>query len=46
MYPADGGDPETLLQRADAAMYLSKQQGGNRIVFASGAALRDVCTVP
>ncbi len=45
MYPMDGGDPVTLLQRADAAMYLSKQQGGNRIVFASGPARQEACEV-
>jgi two-component system cell cycle response regulator len=28
---ADGGELETLLQAADAAMYAAKRQGGNRV---------------
>ncbi|MFT8419118.1 MAG: EAL domain-containing protein [Acetobacter sp.] len=30
LYPVDGEDPDTLLRRADAAMYLSKQNKANR----------------
>ncbi|MEP7183301.1 MAG: EAL domain-containing protein [Betaproteobacteria bacterium] len=33
VYPADGDDSETLLKRADAAMYLAKQQGRNGFHF-------------
>ncbi len=32
-YPADGADAATLLQRADAAMYLAKDSGKNNIQF-------------
>ncbi len=29
LYPGDGGDVRTLLEKADAAMYAAKQSGGN-----------------
>jgi predicted signal transduction protein with EAL and GGDEF domain len=32
-YPADGADAATLLQRADAAMYLAKDSGKNNMQF-------------
>ncbi len=35
--PIHGGDSDTLLRKADAAMYASKQQGGNRISIYSDA---------
>jgi len=39
-YPADAADAELLLQRGDAAMYLAKQLGRNRV-----ATLEDAATV-
>ncbi|MGE4556349.1 MAG: diguanylate cyclase [Desulfovibrionaceae bacterium] len=33
-YPMDGEDADTLLNRADSAMYLAKKSGGNRYAFA------------
>lgn len=33
MYPSDGQDAATLLQHADAAMYLAKDRGKNNIQF-------------
>ncbi len=35
MYPEDGEDATTLLRIADAAMYRSKECGGNNLAFAS-----------
>ncbi len=33
VYPEDGRDEHSLIKRADAAMYLAKQDGGNRFSF-------------
>ncbi|MEO8674464.1 MAG: EAL domain-containing protein [Casimicrobiaceae bacterium] len=33
LYPADGDDAETLLKRADAAMYLARKEGRNSFHF-------------
>ncbi|MFO1303679.1 MAG: EAL domain-containing protein [Burkholderiales bacterium] len=35
MYPDDGEDATTLLRIADAAMYRSKESGGNNLAFAA-----------
>ncbi len=37
LYPDDGGDAESLLRSADAAMYLAKQDGGGRHRFSAVA---------
>jgi diguanylate cyclase (GGDEF)-like protein len=34
IYPTDFAEPETLLQHADEAMYLSKRRGGNQFFIA------------
>ena len=33
MVPADGDEPESLLQNADIALYRAKAEGGNRCRF-------------
>jgi diguanylate cyclase (GGDEF)-like protein len=35
VFPEDAGDPESLIARADAAMYAGKRLGGGRVVLAS-----------
>ncbi|MPZ64353.1 MAG: diguanylate cyclase [Pseudonocardiaceae bacterium] len=35
LHPGAVGEPETVLSRADAAMYRAKQAGGNRVVAAA-----------
>jgi diguanylate cyclase (GGDEF)-like protein len=35
MYPEHGGDPKTLLRRADVAMYVAKRAGGGSTVYSS-----------
>jgi diguanylate cyclase (GGDEF)-like protein/PAS domain S-box-containing protein len=37
MYPADGEDPETLLENADGTMYRVKEGGGAAYQFCSGS---------
>lgn len=36
VYPEDGETPETLMKKADKAMYRSKEMGGNQVCFARG----------
>jgi diguanylate cyclase (GGDEF)-like protein/PAS domain S-box-containing protein len=33
LFPSDAGDADTLLNRADSAMYEAKQRGGNRFLY-------------
>jgi diguanylate cyclase (GGDEF)-like protein/PAS domain S-box-containing protein len=44
VFPTDGQDFDSLLRRADAAMYRSKQAGKNRYTFAAGSPADDVTT--
>ena len=37
LYPGDGQDVDTLIERADAAMYTGKRRGGGQIIAASDA---------
>ena len=37
-YPKDGGDCATLIRKADAALYIGKRSGKNRVVFAGQVA--------
>lgn len=37
LYPDDGADVDTLVERADAAMYTGKRRGGGQIIAASDA---------
>ena len=37
LYPDDGADVDTLIDRADAAMYAGKRRGGGRVLAASDA---------
>ncbi len=40
--PLDGTEPNTLLRKADAAMYVAKKMGGDRFHFASRIAITEV----
>jgi len=42
LYPDDGDDLELLMQRADAAMYCAKHEGGNEYCFYQDGMLRPV----
>lgn len=44
VYPEDGEDPETLIKKADIAMYHAKRRGRNNHQFYSTEMEEDVCT--
>lgn len=44
VYPLDGSDPHTLLERADAAMYQAKKNGRDNYWFYSEKMNRSVAT--
>jgi len=46
IFPSDGQDFDSLLRRADAAMYQSKQAGKNRYTFATIAAVEPPAPSP
>jgi len=46
LFPADGQDFESLLRRADAAMYIAKQSGKSRCAFATPALVERIKGLP